>query len=180
MSPFRPHGEQARWRIIYERLADLTIGDVISYTELGEAVDLDPDDERHGIQMAVRRAAREFEEVHKHALEPIPNHGYRVVDIPEHLILAQRQQKRAGKALQRGYSKVVNVDLSAVEPEVRNAFQVVAQAFSMQMEMNRRLDTRQRKLEETVRGINDKQSRSDQELAELRERIARLEGSPTA
>lgn len=177
-TPFAPKGEQARWRTIYEMLVPLAVDQQITYAELGEALELHPDDDRHTIQMAVRRAAKEFEEVDKHALESVPNTGYRVAAVPEHLLLAKRQQQRAGRALQRGHSKVVNVDLSNVEPEIRSAFQVVAQAFSMQMEMNRRLDTRQRKLEQTVQSINDQQGRSDAELAELRARIDRLERSP--
>lgn len=174
---FEPKGDRARWRVLYDLLRKLDVGDTISYVECGTALDLDPNTDRHVIQMAMRRAAKEFETEDKHALESVVNVGYRVVEAEKHLVLAKRQQKRAGKALARGHSKVVNVDLSDVEPEVRSAFQVVAQAFSMQMEMNRRFDSRARKLEEAVEMMDAKQGRSESELAELRARIERLEKS---
>lgn len=31
MSPFRPSGERARWRILYEMLTALNVDDTISY-----------------------------------------------------------------------------------------------------------------------------------------------------
>lgn len=174
MTPFTPKGDQARWRTIYALLSQMNVDDILTYQQMTEALDVD---DRHALQMAMRRAAKELEEVNKHAVEVVPNIGYKIVDAPAHLILAKRQQRRAGKALARGHSKVVNVDLSEVEPEVRSAFQVVAQAFSMQMEMNRRFDTRQRKLETAVREINEQTARSEEELAALRARIERLESA---
>ena len=35
MSPFAPIGEQARWRIVYDRLKSAAVGDVVTYDELG-------------------------------------------------------------------------------------------------------------------------------------------------
>lgn len=180
MSPFQPQGEQARWRIIYERLCRVPTGDTVTYEQLGEALDLDPERDRHPIQMAVRRAAREHEEQDLRALEAVPNVGYRVVEAPEHLRLARQQQRRSHRALVRGHSKVVNVDISGLEPEARKAFEVVARAFAMQMDFNRRFDVRQRRLEDTVNSISERHERSEAEIAELRERLARLEGTDGA
>lgn len=103
------------------------------------------------------------------------NVGYRVVEPEEHLRLAKGQQRRSTKALQRGQSKVVNVDLSNVDPEVRQAFQVVASAFAMQMEFNRRTDVRQKKLEESLEAVRETSTRTEEEVAELRARLDRLE-----
>lgn len=175
MSPFAPVGDQARWRALYDLLVTTSVDSIVTYDQLGAAVSLDPDADRHAIQMALRRAAQEFEEADKHALVAVPNVGYRVVEAQEHLTLAKDQQRRASRALVRGHSKVVNVDLAGVDPEVRNAFQVVAQAFSMQMEMSRRLDARQSNLEQVVRAVTAKQERSDEEVADLKARLARLE-----
>jgi hypothetical protein len=177
MAAFQPVGEVARWRTLYAHLSLLTVGDLVTYEQLAELLDLDPDEDRHVLQMAMRRAAKEFEEVDQHAVAVEPNVGYRVVPAPEHLDLAKKQQKRAGKALQRGHSKVVNVDLTEVAPELRNAFRVVAQAFALQMDMNRRFDMRQKKLEEAVGSVTKQQERSDSEIAELRDRLESLERS---
>jgi hypothetical protein len=180
MSPFEPAGEQARWRIIYEILKTTPVDGLVTYEQLGEALELDPDKDRHAIQMAVRRAAQEYERGDKRALDAVPNEGYRVVKAGEHLDLAKRHGRKAGKSLQRGHSKAVNVDLSEVEdPEVRRALELTAQAFSLQMDFNRRFAVRQEQLEATVREITDTQAadrqRSADEVAKLQERIERLE-----
>lgn len=179
MSPFEPVGARARWRIVYELLCATTTGDVLTYERIGEALGLDPDDDRHAIQMAVRRAAKEHEVGDRRAIEPVANSGYRVVEAPEHLRLARGQQKRAGKALARGQSKVVHVDLSGMEPETRRAFEVVARAFAMQMDFNKRFDVRQAKLEDTITSMSERTERTEQEIADLKARLARLEGEQT-
>lgn len=176
MSPFQPAGDRARWRDVYDLLQDTKTGDVLTYEEIGAALKLDPDDDRHMIQMAMRRAAKEHEEADRRAVEAVPKEGYRVVEAPEHLRLARGQQKRAGRALARGQSKVTNVDLSGLEPETRRAFEVVARAFAMQMDFNKRLDVRQAKLEQAVGAMSERTERTEQEIAELKARLARLEG----
>lgn len=175
MSPFDPIGEKARWRIVYDVLAKKDHDDTVTYAELGEALDLDPTHSRHQIQMAVRRAAKEYLEIDKRALEPVKNQGYRVVQAPEHLRLAQMQQRKSRRALDSGHSKVVNVDLNGMDPEVRKAFDVTAQAFGMLADLHRRLDVRQKRLESAVEAITERSDRSDAEVAELRARLERLE-----
>ena len=175
MSPFEPAGETARWRILYDLLSGRTVGDVLNYEVMAEALDLDPIEDRHTIQLAMRRASKELELENKHAVEAVQNVGYRIVEPEEHLRLARGQQRRSSRALARGHSKVVNVDLSNVDPEVRNAFQVVASAFAMQMEFNRRTDVRQKKLEDALDAVREKSTRTNEEVAELRARLDRLE-----
>lgn len=175
MTPFEPVGETARWRIIYSLLEPLSTGSTLTYEQMGEALNLHPEDDRHSIQMAVRRAARESEQVDKRALEAVPNVGYRIVEPTEHGRLAVRQQQKSSRALKAGRSKVVNVDLNGVDPEVRKAFEVMAQAFSMQLDFNRRMDVRQKRLEDAVDSMAQKHDRSAGEVAALRERLERLE-----
>lgn len=175
MSPFEPKGETARWRLIYELLQTKQVDDILKYEEMADVLDLDPLADRHLIQVSMRRAAREFEQVDRHAVEAIANTGYRVVAAEEHLRLAKRLQRRSSKALVLGRSKVVNVDLSAVDPEVRHAFEVVAEAFNRQMEFNRRLDVRQKRLEQALESVQGQSSRTVDEVAELRARLERLE-----
>jgi hypothetical protein len=179
LSPFQPSGEQARWRVAYGVLQAAEVNSVVTYDELGEALSLDPDRDRHAIQMAIRRAAQELEEQDKRAIDAIPNKGYRIVEAPEHLVLARRHHRKAGRSLARGHSKAVNVDLTGVDPDVRRALEVTAQAFSLQMDFNRRFAVRQSQLEQAVREITDTQTtdrqRSADDIAMLRERIERLE-----
>lgn len=178
MTPFEPVGEQARWRILYDLLRKLEVNDTLSYAEMGEALELDPDADRSRIQMAFRRAAKEYEEVDQRAVDVVTNVGYRIVEPPEHLRLARRHQKRSRGELTKGQSKVVHVDLSGMDVETRRAFAVVGQAFAMQQDMMRRMDVRQSRLEEAVAATVEKQERSAEELAELRARLERLERGP--
>jgi hypothetical protein len=175
VTPFEPVKEVARWRIIYEMLKPAEVNDVITYEQMGAALELHPQRHRHVIQMAMRRAAKEFEKVNKHAVEAVKNVGYRVVQPVEHLHLARKQQKRASRALESGHSKAINVDFNEVDGETRKAFELVARAFAMQMDFNRRLDVRQKRLEDVVETVEARTNRSEEEIAELKRRLARLE-----
>lgn len=174
---FQPLGDVARWRTLYNQLLSrANHGDVITYDRMGQVLGLDPQADRHAIQMAVRRASKELEQADKMALDSVPNEGYRVVQAVEHIELARRQQRRSHRALSRGHSKVVNVDFTGMEPEVRKAFDVMASAFSMQMDFNRRIDVRQRNLESATQAVAQRQERTEEELRELRERLDALGG----
>ena len=176
MTPFEPVGEVARWRLLYDELfSKATHNDVLTYEQMGKVIDLDPEADRHSIQMAARRAGIELETEDKLAIVAVSNVGYRVVESTEHMQLAKRQQRRSQRALKSGRSKVVNVDLSGLDTETRKAFEVVAQAFAMQLAFNKRMDVRQSNLERSLKAVTEGQQRSDEEIAALKERLSRLE-----
>lgn len=175
MSPFTPIGEHARWRTIYNLISQTPTGSVITYEQIAVPLNLDPAAARHPIQMACRRAAKESEEAGGRALEAVRGVGYRIVEPEEHLRLAQIHQSKSSRSLVRGKSKVEHVDLSGMEPEVRKTFEVVARAFSVQMELARRLDMRQSKLESALESVQHSTERSAEEIAVLRARLDRLE-----
>lgn len=177
MSPFEPAGERARWKDVYDVLKAASIGDVVTYEQLGEALQLDPEADRHKIQMAIRRAAAEHEQQDKRALDAVTNVGYRIVEASEHLELARRHQSKASRALIRGHSKAVNVDLTGMDAQTRTALETVARAFAMQMDFNRRFDVRQKRLEEALNAASVRVDRSEQEIADLRSRLERLEST---
>jgi hypothetical protein len=175
MAPFDPAGAQARWKILYELLKQASHGDFLSYAYMGEALGLDPDRDRGAIVGALRRAAKELEEKDKRAIKVVPNKGYRVVAPKEHLALAQWQQKRVSKALVRGHSKVVNVDLSKLDPEARAAFDLMAQGFARQMDFNRRAIRRLAEHGESIARLEQNGQRSEVETQEIRRRLEWLE-----
>jgi hypothetical protein len=179
MNQFEPLGSEARWRIIYALIQRKEVDQVITYAEMGDALELHPKDDRHTIQMAMRRAAVESEREDKRALEVVRNQGYRIVHAEEHLRLARGQQTKAGRALIRGQSKVENVDLNGMDPNIRKAFDVMATAFSMQADMMRRLSGRQADLEKVVNEVqkrgDERGKRTEAEVAELRARLELLE-----
>jgi hypothetical protein len=172
--PFEPAGDIPRWRIIYGLLKPLKSGAVLEYRDMAEALGIE-ESARHIMQSAIRRAAREFERVDRQSLEAVPNTGYRVVEPREHMDLGKIHQLKSNRALARGHSVTVNVDLSGLDPEARKAFGVVAQAFAAQMDFNRRMDIRQKNLESALTSIAVKTERTDDEVAELRKRLERLE-----
>jgi predicted nucleic acid-binding Zn-ribbon protein len=45
----------------------------------------------------------------------------------------------------------------------------------MQMDFNRRLDVRQKRLESVMESVTERTERSEEEIAALKERLARLE-----
>lgn len=175
MSPFEPLGPTARWRIVYGMFQAADVGYVITYQAIADALELDPEADRHAIQMAVRRAAKSFLREDDHAIESVRNVGYRVVQPEEHLRIAQQQQRKSRKALVRGHDTAVHVDLNGMEPSVRKAFEVTARAFSTLLEYNRRLDTKQKHLEEALSSVSVQVDRSKEDITELRARLERLE-----
>jgi hypothetical protein len=172
---FQPVGAVARWVTVYQLLVATPVGGTLTYSAAAHALGVDPDTDRRIVQAAARRAARELETVDRHAVEAVPNTGYRVVQAVEHLRLAKRQQRSSSRALARGRSKVVNVDLDALDPQVRHGFEVVAALFAAQLDFNRRTDIRQTRLEDALRKINQRTDRTGDEVAELRARLERLE-----
>lgn len=176
---FNPLGDQARWKTVYEILQKTEVNDVLTYEEMGEALGLHPASDRHLIQAAVHRAAKELLEVERHALMAITNVGYRVVTAEEHLLLARGHQRKSHKQLALAQDKVEYVDLSEVDPITRRAFGLVAEALSAQADFNRRMDIRQRNLASKVAEIQQDHSRTKQrtedEIQILRARLRRLE-----
>jgi hypothetical protein len=158
----------------------MDVDEVLTYEAMGALLNLDSVTDRHPIQMAMRRAARELEQINKHAVDSVPTVGYRIVAASEHVGLAKRHQGKAGRSLVRSYSKVINVDLNGASPELRRVIDVCATVLAAQMDFNRRMDLRQSNLERAVESVVTKTDRTEEELAELRERLARLEQRRTS
>lgn len=176
MSPFESLGGRARWRVIYALLREARVGEVVTYREMAEALDLDPLKDRPKVQLATRRAVRELETEDRRTVDSVANSGYRIVEPEQHLVLARRHQRKAGRSLARGQAKVTHVDFNGMEPEVRKAFEVMAGAFAAQIDFNRRLSVRQDDIERALDAVTQQTGRTDEELEALRERVRRLEG----
>lgn len=175
MDHFQPIGERARWLELYDLLTKTDTNGVVTYEEMGAALGLDPSGDRQAIRGALYRAAKEHEQVDKRAIVAVPNKGYRVVEPKEHLGLARRHQKRSSRALVRGHSKAVNVDMSKIEPETRKALEVVASVISMQMDFNRRAESKLDAHDRAIRSLVEATERTEAERDEFRARLERLE-----
>lgn len=175
MGNFAPVGERARWLEVYDLLVATETNGVVTYEAMGTALGLDPESDRLLIQGAMRRAAKEHEVVDKRAVTAVPNLGYRVVEPQEHLGLARRQQIRSTRALKRGHSKAVNVDMSKIEPETRKALDMVASVIAMQMDFNRRAESKLAAHDRAIASLVEATERTEQEREEFRSRLERLE-----
>lgn len=175
MSPFEPVGTEARWRTIYRALRDTPTGEILTYEQLGEALGLDPVKNRGAITAPMRRAAQEHEEVDKRTIEAIPDEGYRVLDVGGQLRLARTRGRKAGTQLELAHSAAVNVDLSGVDLEVRKGFEVLAIGYMELKDANRRMLSRQRRMERTIRAVEEGSGQTAEEVEELKARLAALE-----
>lgn len=177
--PFKPLGAQARWKTVYDLLRKTGTGKVITWQRLGEALALDPVKDRSAIVQAVRRAAKEHEVKDKRAVDTVRGEGYMPVDATGSLIVARKQQVKSGRALTRGHSAAVNVDLNGTSPEVRKALEILAGQFDAQLEFNRRVVGKQVRMEQDLAAIRDSQQEDRQRTADETEamnaRLARLE-----
>jgi hypothetical protein len=175
--PFEPVGDRARWLVVYDMLVATEMNGIVGYEDMATALSLDPVADRSLIQVTMRRAAKQHEVVDKRAVVAVPNKGYRVVEPAEHLGLARRQQVRSKKALARGHSKAVNVDMSKIEPETRKALDMVASVIALQMDFNRRAETKLAAHDRAIQALTAAKERTDEERQEFRERLERLEAA---
>lgn len=174
-APFQPlDGNEARWRKIYDRLKSHAIGSVLTYDDLAEMF---PGAELSVIQGAIRRAAKEYLHKDKRALRNVRGQGYRIIDAAEHIHIARAHQKRSMKSLERGHDAVANVDYTGMAPDIRALTEATARALTMQMQFNRTMDVRQRRLEQVVQETVSRQEVHDQAISELKRRLERLENN---
>lgn len=182
-APFTPIGTQARWRTVYEILKKTDTGKVITWKRLGDALNLDPVKDRGKIIVAVKRAAKEHEVKDKRAVDTVRGEGYMPVDATGSLVVARKQQTKSGRALARGHSAAVNVNLNGVAPEVRKALEVMAAGLDAQLEFNRRVAGKQVRMQQDLEAIRETQQedrqRTDAETEAMKARLARLEALVT-
>jgi hypothetical protein len=175
MSPFTPAGDRARWRVVYDLLTEADVGDTVTYEAMGDALSLDPDKSRHVIQMAVRRAAREYLTVNLNSLKAVPNVGYAIIEPSKKLALAEGFERKGRRAIRRGKEQVDYVDVSALDADTRQMFEIMAWKFQQQDDAIRRLSVKQNRMQRQVEAAMSVQEQTNDQLAELRARLEKLE-----
>lgn len=191
----RPIGELPRWQILYQALQQLGAGETLTYTRMGELLDLDPSNRRHMqlIAQAAKKAANELRDRDRRIATLARGQGYQLADTEQVLVLAQRHQTRAVAEVEAGATAVDTIDLSTLDPSTARLVQATAMGFARQAAFMRTMDVRQRRLETTMAALEtttthtanqaaETSIRVDQtqaELAHLRQRLAALESAPT-
>lgn len=169
---FEPKGTLSQRRLILEALAGVDYDSVVPYDHLADVLGGVP---IATVQRTVNAAKRALEAQHGRSLEAVPNEGYRVIRPSEHLALAGRHQSKSRRALLRASSTVSATDVSQLTEAERAAVTLAGTALSLQLAYMRRNDIRVNRLEQLAVSTAVRQERSEDEIAELRERLATLE-----
>lgn len=160
---FEPGPGLSESDVIYARLCELDVGDVLGYGELDEMLGREFRRSRSPFYVASRRYGR----ARHRALVPVPNVGYRVVDAPEHELIARKHHKKSRRSLNRSRFAVETADRSRLSAEDVRRFDELEQTIARQQDMIRRLDLRQGRVEKTLEVTAERQSVSEARLAEL-------------
>ena len=129
MTPFKPKGEIAEWRMIYEGLLEnAEFGQVITYAELDEVLGR----EFIANRSPIYRAREDLGSIRKRWLEPVPGVGYRVTNPGDHVRVSvshrrtsQRQVSISVKVLgATDLAKLTPADLAKWDSEQRIAFAI--------------------------------------------------------
>lgn len=138
---FEVKGDMAQWRTIYAQLTSMRIDDVIRDEELARLL---PDAPDGSIRSAFYRAMREMEDEYRRSFIRVRNTGYRMVDAPEHVGLAQTHHKRARRQLRTAWRKAHSADRSRLSQADRQRLDSIEMNLAQQREMTARLEAKVR------------------------------------
>lgn len=160
--PFKPKGDTAQWRTVYNLFTKTPVNDTITYDTLAEALNLHPRSDRHRIQAAARKAASRLLEVDSRAVENLADTGYRIVTASQQIPLAGKQIEKAGNALDRGHDLTSNVHLNELTDEERQIVHNMTIGFAQVAQWARQINRRVGEHEDRLTDI-------ETELARLRD-----------
>lgn len=169
-NPFSPRGDRPQWQVVLDLLEDKQIDDVITYDELNEALDVE--DFRKN-RSPIYKAAAVWGEMRKRALAPVNNVGYRVVDAPEHELLARAQHRKSKRALRRGRTLITNADRTRLTPEDRVRFDHMEETLGRHEDMIRRLEGRQTRTEKALRETRVASEATEAKVSAIEETLKR-------
>lgn len=179
MDHFKPIGELARWRVLYNKLISKKTDEQITYLEAAEELGLDSELDKPTIRSAFHRAGTELERVNKRCIAPVRGVGYRVVQAREHQELAVRHQGKAQRATKRGLSKARNTNRNELNANERARLDQVELVLGRQAAFNKevakRLQHHDAALTALDQRVDERSERTDEELAAMKERLERLE-----
>jgi len=126
MSPFTPKGSRALRVIVTELAAGAAYGDVLTFTELAEAIEVEDDEAgRARVRQAVSAARPLLLADHGRALVADRGKGYRVALPGEFAGIAQDHRRRADRQIGKALAVIDQADMSAATDDERKRFQAV-------------------------------------------------------
>ena len=145
---FEVKGSRPQWRMVYERLETMRIGDTIDDDELAALVPNAAS--KASITVAFWRAVKEMENEHKRSFARIRKVGYRMVEAYEHEMLARQQHTKAKRRLTTAVRKAHSADRTLLTLDERQRIDAIEDTLGRQKQWIQRLETRQAKTEERV------------------------------
>lgn len=147
MSAFQPRGSRALRVIIAEMASSSQLGDVLPFTQLADAIDVnDNDDGRARVRQAVSAARPLLLRDHGRALVAERGKGYRVALPGELAGIAQDHRRRADVQVGKALAVIEHADQSTMTPAELKRFQAVGVV---------------------IRNLHARMSNSEQRLADL-------------
>lgn len=168
---FETKADRAQWRIVYDALVRMNIGDTIRDEEI---VALIPDAAEGSVRGAFYRAMTEMETERKRSFARVRGVGYRMVQAIEHADLARGQHRKAKRRLKAAHRKAHSADRSLLTQEERQRLDALEINLSRQRDMIARLNGRVEKLDATLKDARREQKSDAANLAERVDRLAEL------
>ncbi len=159
---FKPVGEKAQWKIVFDVFEQTTPGDTVSYRTLADALGMMVKGDLPRIQAAARKAGAELLRRRDRAVEAVTGEGYRVVPAAHQISMAGGQIERATNSLDKGRDLTTNIKMDELNEGDRALVQVVALGFAQVATYARQIGRRLTDHEDRLTDI-------EQELARMRE-----------
>lgn len=151
---FDTKGDRPQWRVIYERLCTMKIGDVITDIDLYTLL---PNAPEPSVRGAFQRAKREMQQEHKRSFARVRRVGYRMAEPTEHERLALAQHRKAKRRLRAGWNEAHSADRTLLNPDDRRRIDEIEDHLTRHQQMIRRLEVRQERTETRV-AVTEKDS----------------------
>lgn len=189
----QPGDAPARWHILYQAMAELVAGELLSYERMAKLLGLDPQlvKDRQAISVSARKASDELRKRDRKVALLIRGKGYGIAQPDVIIGVARRHQELAVAQVEAGFAKVDTIDLTQLDVTTARIVEATLMGFARQQAMMRQLDVRQNRLETVMAAVaatahtaatqsqetSTRVTAHDQQIAGLRAQIERLESA---
>jgi septal ring factor EnvC (AmiA/AmiB activator) len=146
---FRPKGERAEWRLLYDEFRKHDAGQVVTYERLSEVLGRD----FHGNRTPVQRAMKELENADHRTLVCERGTGYRIAAATEHEHLARVHSQRSRRQLGKAVAKARSANRAELTVEQARRLDDLEAHLSEHAGMLARLDERDRQREAQLKEL---------------------------
>jgi ribonuclease HII len=112
---FKPKGEEAVWKMIYDHVVNLPIGEIITFNDIQELIDDDFEKNRS----SVYRANKELMKTNKRILVSARGVGYKVVEGANQLMHAEDRHDRANRQIKMANFEALNINTKVMSIDER-------------------------------------------------------------